>query len=247
MESTSDKIWHHGYQRYYDNFFRNIVVCPNVLEIGIDNGYSLGLWSTYLVDPKMHAIDIKNKSVPDWVSFCCVDQSSASMLESYASDKLDYFDVIIDDGSHVPEHQMLTLEKLWKCLKPGGAYVIEDTETCYWRRTELYGYEFDGRVRSVNIIRQLPDIVDFVNSEFSDVSKHPDGRLSVYKDIDMVMVGANCICLIKKNPTEYSQYYEREYRNAGLMNRRSPLLRGMRFVLHHVRLFKSIFLNRFSR
>ncbi len=38
------------------------------------------------------------------------------------------FDVIIDDGSHVTEHQILTAECLLPRLNPGGVYVIED---CY--------------------------------------------------------------------------------------------------------------------
>ena len=232
MESTSDKIWHHGYQRYYDNFFRNIQSCPNVLEIGIDNGYSLGLWSAYFVDPKMHAIDVENKSVPDWVEFCCVDQSSPTMLDAYASNKVAYYDVIIDDGSHVPEHQSLTLDKLWKCLKPGGAYVIEDIETCYWRRSEIYGYKFDSRTKRTNIVQQLPNIVDHINSEFSGITKHCNGSLSLYEDIDMIIIGANCICLIKKNPVEFDQFYARAYRCAGAIDSRSPIAHIKRFLLH---------------
>ena len=33
--------------------------------------------------------------------------------------------MIVDDGSHVPEHQQATLEGLWSALKPGGVYIIE--------------------------------------------------------------------------------------------------------------------------
>lgn len=54
------------------------------------------------------------------------------------------FDVIIDDGSHVPWHQVFTLETIFdEWLKPGGLYVIEDTETSYWDhyRARIYGYD----------------------------------------------------------------------------------------------------------
>ena len=37
-------------------------------------------------------------------------------------------DVIIDDGSHQPEHQMLTASILRWHLAPGGVYVIEDVQ-----------------------------------------------------------------------------------------------------------------------
>ena len=43
------------------------------------------------------------------------------------------FDVIIDDGSHIPWHQIFTLETIFDTfLKDGGVYIIEDIETSYW-------------------------------------------------------------------------------------------------------------------
>ena len=36
------------------------------------------------------------------------------------------FDVIIDDGSHRPMHQQISLVSLYPHLKPGGQYIIED-------------------------------------------------------------------------------------------------------------------------
>lgn len=33
--------------------------------------------------------------------------------------------MIIDDGSHVPQHQYTSLKHLWTALKPGGMYMIE--------------------------------------------------------------------------------------------------------------------------
>ena len=36
------------------------------------------------------------------------------------------FDIIIDDGSHLQEHQVQTLAHFYKYLKPNGYYIIED-------------------------------------------------------------------------------------------------------------------------
>ena len=39
------------------------------------------------------------------------------------------FDLIIEDGSHVPEHQASCLALGFEKLKPGGMYVLEDIHT----------------------------------------------------------------------------------------------------------------------
>ena len=36
------------------------------------------------------------------------------------------FDVIVDDGSHRPDHQQVSLDFLFHHVKPGGLYFIED-------------------------------------------------------------------------------------------------------------------------
>jgi len=42
------------------------------------------------------------------------------------------WDIIIDDGSHVPRHQLITFTSLFPCVRPGGVYVIEDIESSYY-------------------------------------------------------------------------------------------------------------------
>ena len=36
------------------------------------------------------------------------------------------FDFIVDDGSHIPEHQVMTANVFMPLLKPDGIYTIED-------------------------------------------------------------------------------------------------------------------------
>lgn len=46
--------------------------------------------------------------------------------------------LIIDDGSHIPEHQILTFDKLFPILLKGGTYIIEDIETSYWTKKVVF-------------------------------------------------------------------------------------------------------------
>ena len=49
------------------------------------------------------------------------------LLEKLEGKKVE---LIVDDGSHVPEHQILSFNFLFKnLLSPGSTYIIEDIET----------------------------------------------------------------------------------------------------------------------
>jgi hypothetical protein len=106
----------HGYTEIYES-----AIDPEctLLEIGIDKGLSLRMWREWSED-----IDL----IAD-LQLC--DQGDADSLERLA-DELWSVDVIIDDGSHNPNHQILTLETLWKRLQSGGKYFIEDLHYSAW-------------------------------------------------------------------------------------------------------------------
>ena len=85
------------------------------------------------------------KQLTSKLSIYTGDQSDLHFLQQMKAD-LDHqkFDIIIDDGSHLPWHQLLTFEIMFETwLKPGGLYVIEDVETSYWDGTNprIYGYD----------------------------------------------------------------------------------------------------------
>lgn len=58
------------------------------------------------------------------------DQSSSRDLDAvYRQAGSEPFDIVIDDGSHVPEHQLKTLEHMVRArhvLSPGGLFFVED-------------------------------------------------------------------------------------------------------------------------
>lgn len=107
-----------------------------ILEIGlgsyIDFNGSFGsvlAWLEWLEDGTLYGFDIVSppQEILDRKNFVFFqgDQGSRGDLERLAT-AIGQVDVIIDDGSHLSEHQILSLEVLWKCVKPGGVYVVED-------------------------------------------------------------------------------------------------------------------------
>lgn len=119
----------HGYTHYYHSLFadrRQDV--RKVLEIGIDTGASLRMWREYFPLAQIYGLDCdRTKLIQEFCiesQFC--DQSDAGSLHDATFRVGDNFDLIIDDGSHQPEHQVATAKAFVPLLSPTGIYVIED-------------------------------------------------------------------------------------------------------------------------
>lgn len=221
--SKSDKINHHGYHRFYPWFLHHIRDdAIKILEIGIDETESIKLWNEYFTDVEIHGIDIEQKKFDSSkVKLFCIDQSNEYQLEDFSRRRSLFYNLIIDDGSHVPSHQILTLKKLWPTLKPSGIYIIEDIETSYWGKSSIYGYNFNSRKE--NCVETLLSAVNNINSEFCLKPKKNIFLDDLADEIEMISFGQNCIILIKKDYQIFSKFYQRNYRFKKNINNRTPL------------------------
>ncbi len=128
------KWWHYFevYHRYFNKFVGTQV---RILEIGVYKGGSLQMWKDYFGNKAVIiGIDIdKNcKQYEDnQIHICIGSQNNIEFLQK-VSEKYGPFDIVLDDGSHFMEHQILTFETLFPLLKPEGIYLCEDTHTSYW-------------------------------------------------------------------------------------------------------------------
>lgn len=135
----------HQYAKDYEELIDTNI--ENLLEIGIGadwsrpgwkdplgNCGSIRGWLEWLPNTTIYGFDIKD-CAPD-----LKENSKFKMLVGDQSkiedlDKLKDFvpdcDVIIDDGSHISAHQIMTFNVLWEKLKIGGLYFIEDVH-CRW-------------------------------------------------------------------------------------------------------------------
>lgn len=128
-----------------------------IFEIGVFEGGSLELWRDFLgPGARILGIDIE----PACASR--VDPPNRVMIGSQADPAflreavraLGRVDVVVDDGSHQAQHQMVSFQTLFPLVEPGGLYIIEDMHTAYWYR---FG---GGRGRpgtAVDLVRRLID------------------------------------------------------------------------------------------
>lgn len=73
------------------------------------------------------------------------DASSPQVLAQLV-DETGPFDIIIDDGSHINWHQIITLENLISSVNPGGFYVVEDIHSSCMTWSAMIGTQSRGEV-----------------------------------------------------------------------------------------------------
>lgn len=224
----TDKVSHHGYYRFYPRFLEHlrpkaISGGKGMIEIGIDESHSLKTWLEYFPDSFVYGIDIGVELDGPRHRIFKADQSNRSQLENIVQKRLkhDIF-FIIDDGSHVPEHQILSFDYMFDaCLKPGGTYIIEDIETSYWTKNGLYGYDTRyGYHHAKSCIEAFKELADDVNSEFltSDNRREHEKRVGsrisakTRAEVSSVTFGMNCIVITKKTKEEHALFDNRAYR-----------------------------------
>jgi hypothetical protein len=204
-----------------------------MLEIGIARGKSLLLWLDYFPHAFIYGIDKDIDSIGDRYQIIKADQSNMEELKSIFNHSNnnnntsviqhdDLFFLIIDDGSHIPEHQINTFDYLFnQVLDYGGCYIIEDIETSYWTKESVYGHPTRyGYHHNKSIIELFKHLIDDINAEcLTNMNKDLqdeviDNRISLKTRqlISTITFGHNCIIIMKKSAEEMCKYNDRVYR-----------------------------------
>lgn len=217
----TDKITHHGYDRFYPLFLDRLRdISGAILEIGIDKHHSLKMWLEYFPHAFIYGLDIGVELEDERVRVFKADQSSNADLVSVLNMVNKPVHFIIDDGSHIPEHQVLTFNFFFRfLLEPGGVYIVEDIETSYWNKSSLYGYPTEyGYKHKLSFIERVKPLIDYINKEYinevdtkrniTELSGINSGTADL---ISMMTFGQNCVIFVKKSEDEM-KYLGREYR-----------------------------------
>jgi len=223
IRAGTDKVTHHGYDRFYPMFLEKFrTMTGSMLEIGVLNGNSVTLWLEYFPLFHIFGMDIQDEKTDDRLTIIRCDQSDENqIIKQVERLKNETFYFINDDGSHIPEHQLLTFNFFFRdLLRPGGVYIIEDIETSYWVRGECYDYPTRYGYRHprsvLEIFKQLVDDVNW-HTMNNDDRQTQDARLSsyVFKEtramIESIHFVRNCIVIIKKTDEDHA-YTNRDYR-----------------------------------
>ena len=121
--------WTHYFEIYERHFARFRDKAVHVAEVGVYSGGSLRMWKWYLGnDARITGIDIEpacRAYADDRTTILIGDQGNRDFWRTFR-DQRPKVDIFIDDGGHLPEQQIATLEEVLPHMAPGGVYLCED-------------------------------------------------------------------------------------------------------------------------
>jgi O-antigen biosynthesis protein len=194
----------------YDRLFQPYRERPvRLLEIGIQNGGSLEVWSKYFakakrivgsdIDPACEKLTFDDPKIAVVVADANTDAAEQRILT-----ESDGFDLIIDDGSHQSGDIVRSFARYFKHVADGGLYIAEDLHCSYWQ-------DFEGGIfqpySSIAFFKRLTDAINhehwgiaktrcevLVDFETHHQSKFDEDNLSEIHSIEFI----NSMCVVKK-------------------------------------------------
>jgi len=161
--------WDHYFEIYDRHFKKYKDKDVVLLEVGVSKGGSLQMWSDYFgKGSKFYGIDIdprckefENENTKIFIG----SQSDRKFLD-YVKDNIPPVDILIDDGGHHMDQQIILFEKLFGYVKKNGVYLCEDTHSSYWL---VFG---GGYKRRGTFIEYSKNFIDMLNAFHSEQSKY---------------------------------------------------------------------------
>lgn len=126
---------HSSYFDVYDILFSPYVGKEIVfVEIGVLNGGSLFMWRSFFGEKaRIIGIDL-NPRAKRWeehgFEIYIGSQSDETFWADFKS-RVGPIDILLDDGGHTFEQQIVTVEAMLPAIRDGGLLVVEDTHTSY--------------------------------------------------------------------------------------------------------------------
>jgi cephalosporin hydroxylase len=196
----------------YDRIFSEFRSKPmRMLEIGVQNGGSLEIWTKYFdktevlvgcdINPKCNDLTYESSAISIIVGDANQPETEQRILQKSPS-----FNLIIDDGSHNSSDIVRSFCKYFSKLENDGIYVIEDLHCSYFA-----GYEggLQYEYSSIEFLKFLADIVNYEHwsrqSERQALVKKITNKWGVeISDSDLASVHSvefvNSICIVRKKP-----------------------------------------------
>jgi hypothetical protein len=206
IKHGTDKWGPHFYTPVYHRLFCHLRDRPvRLLEIGVggyglktSGGASLAMWAEYFPSGQITGIDIAEKrlTLDPRVRVYRGSQDDSAFLKKVC-DERGPFDIVIDDGSHVPKHVVASFHILFPVLEDGGMYLIEDVQTAFFS---------DSNIHDTDTVRLMLTIIECLNHAEITVVDGSHSFPSFAKQIKALRAFHNVIVVDKGDNTEPSNF-----------------------------------------
>jgi len=200
------------YLTEYDRLFDGYRDKPiRLLEIGIQNGGSLDIWSKYFsnaavligcdINPDCALLSYEDPRIS-----VIVGDANEPEISERVFQRSSQFNIIIDDGSHSSSDIIRSFALYFPRLVEGGVFIAEDLHCSYWGQFE--GGLFDP-YSSISFFKRLADIInhehwgipkaraDILRGIFARYGCEIDEEaLSQVHSVEFI----NSMCVVRKRP-----------------------------------------------
>ena len=191
------KIIAHGYAKIYEKYLKeNKEKNLNIIELGSFYGNASAAFYFYFKNSQIYSADInpdmylyRSKRLHNFFT----DTSLRSSIEKNILKKNIQFDLIIEDASHMLKDQIISLFILFKNLKSGGFFIIEEIDFPEKREDMRVGQEFPDLK---TILNKIINKEDFKSKYINENEKNY--FLENFDTIKFYTGNINEIAIIKK-------------------------------------------------
>jgi|TARA_B110000438_G_scaffold298908_1_gene348016 hypothetical protein len=198
------------FQAYEEMFSKYVGKKITFVEVGVLHGGSLFMWREYFgKDAKIIGVDLNpeaKKLEKHGFEIHIGSQSDKNFWKVFFS-KVGNIDILLDDGGHVNDQQIVTLSESIPNINNGGLIVTEDVHTSYFKKF--------GNPSKYSFINYSKYLIDVINSRFPDTiikNKNIFSKkiysISFYESIVAIKIDSKkCIesSILKNNQNENSQ------------------------------------------
>ena len=178
---------HLNYFDVYDDLLKDYIDKEIIfVEIGVLNGGSLFMWRDYF-GPKARIIGIDlnpaaKKFEKDGFEIFIGDQEKPEFLNDLFK-KIGKIDILLDDGGHTNNQQIVTTLNSIENIKDGGLLIIEDTHASYMK-------EF-GNPSENSFVNFSKKNIDYINFRFPNIGEIKE---IFYQNVFSIIFFESIIC-----------------------------------------------------
>lgn len=219
IKYKTDKHGIHFYTKIYEKYMLpKIDQEIGLLEIGVGGyddpqkgGESLKMWADFFSKGKIFSLDYfeKKLNLGSRIKIFKGSQSNSKDLMRIINETGE-LDFIIDDGSHINRDVIYTFKTLFKFLKHGGYYFIEDTQTSYMPEFGGDAFYLKNKKTLINFFKEIVDKINYMEI------KNPFYQIDYFaKNITEIHFYHNLIVIKKNKNDEVSNVLDstKKYKN----------------------------------